>query len=212
MTTNKIIPAILEYSEEAIERKIQEALTFATHLHIDIIDESFAEKTTLPNPSLFTPFKDLAFLELHMMVKDPKSLLKAYSDAGFKRFLGHIETLADPTSFIEETHDFEKEAFIAIDLPTPIEKVYLPLLPDGITIMGVKAGASGQPFTESIYEKIRTAKRQFPYLPLEIDGGVNSATIQKAHQCGASAFVASSAIFTTSSPTEAFRQLHQLLS
>jgi len=31
------------------------------------------------------------FLELHMMVEEPIKYLQPFADAGFKRFLGHVE-------------------------------------------------------------------------------------------------------------------------
>ena len=100
----KIIPGILEKDWPAIELRIQQVLPFAKAIHIDLIDGKFAPNTTFLDPSPFKKYtKDIPF-ELHMMVNEPINYLKAWADAGFQRFIGHIEKMSDQAKFVAKGH------------------------------------------------------------------------------------------------------------
>lgn len=208
-----IIPAILEYTNEAIIRKLELASTFSNHLHIDIIDESFSDKTILPHPQLFAPYTSELFLELHMMVKDPKRLVTAYSVAGFKRFLGHIEYMPDQKEFITLVTGLQKEAFLALDLETSTGALEQGLESNlqGLLCMDVAAGKSGQPFNGQVLKKIEELRRRFPDSDIEVDGGIDDKSILQAKESGANIFAATSAIFMQQSPASAYQNLERAL-
>src|SRR3989344_4687814 len=95
-----IIPGILEKDWPVIEMKIQQVLPFAKAIHIDLIDGKFAPNTTFLDPAPFKKYtQDIPF-ELHMMVDEPINFLKPWADAGFRRFIGHIEKMSDQVEFV----------------------------------------------------------------------------------------------------------------
>ncbi|MBI2622555.1 MAG: hypothetical protein HYW64_00450 [Candidatus Levybacteria bacterium] len=110
----EIIPGILEKDWSEIERKIELVRPFAKTIHIDILDRKFAPNTTFLDPLPFAKYTlpssgqafpssgQAPFFELHMMVEEPIQYLKPFADAGFKRFLGHIEKMSDQAEFVAQ--------------------------------------------------------------------------------------------------------------
>ena len=91
MSNSIIIPGILESQWPEIEKKIELVLPFAKTIHIDLIDGKFAPHTTFMEPLPFSKYTKNAEFELHMMVEEPINYLKPFAQAGFRRFIGHVE-------------------------------------------------------------------------------------------------------------------------
>lgn len=204
----EVIPGILEKDWGEIERKIELVKSFASAIHIDIIDEKFASNTTFMDPRPFKKFTSEMFFELHMMVENPIQYLKPFADAGFKRFLAHVEKMPDQAEFTAQAQ-LLGEVGLAIDGPTPLDAIKVPYGDlDCILIMTIKAGQSGQVFVPEYLKKAKTFRQaQGQFLPIEIDGGVNSETIVQAKNAGATRFVANSFIFKAQDPKTQFSLL-----
>ena len=83
---------------------------------------------------------------------------------------------------------------------------------DCIQLMGIaEIGAQGQPFDESVIEKIQTVKQRFPHKPITIDGSVNADTIVRLKEAGADRFIVGSAITLQEDPYAAHQSLHMLI-
>lgn len=207
----EIIPGILEKEWREIEAKLEIIKPFAETVHIDIIDGKFADNLTFLDPSPFQEYSEDFLLELHMMVDNPIQYLKPFADAGFKRFIGHIEKMSDPVEFVAQGQ-LLGEVGIAIDGPTNIDSLKNLNLNDldCLTVMCIKAGMSGQKFQPDLLKKIRKLKNSFPYLQIEADGGINDSTILNAKKSGATRFIANSFLFN-GNPEENFRHLQSLL-
>ena len=206
---HEVIPGILEKTFEEIEEKLGIIKPFSRTVHIDILDGRFSPETNFREPEAFKKYKNDFFMEVHLMVDDPTIYVKKFAAAGFNRFLGQIEMMRDMDEFIAEGQIFG-EVGLAIDSTTQFESLHLPFENiDSILLMGVKAGKSGQTFLPGTLEKIKKI-RGLTNLPLEIDGGINDETIVKASQAGANRFVATSYIFTSKDPMQAFEHLSSL--
>lgn len=207
---NLIIPGILEDNWAEIERKIQLVAPFAKTIHIDLIDGKFAPHTTFMDPAPFSKYtKDIEF-ELHMMVEEPINYLKTFAQAGFRRFIGHIEKMSDQAEFVAQAQ-LLGEAGLAIDSPTLIQDVKVPFEDlDLLFFMTVKAGESGQKLIEEDFKKVKEASI-LTFLPIEVDGGIDVDSIIKAKNAGASRFVVTSAIFKEGNPQENYKKLEEAL-
>jgi len=213
----EIIPGILEKEWGEIERKINLVKSFAKAIHIDIIDGKFAPNTTFLDPAPFARYtlppsgQDLLF-EVHLMVEEPIQYLKPFADAGFKRFLGHIEKMSDQVEFVAQG-ELLGEVGLAIDGLTSLDVVKVPYSDlDCVLIMTIKAGESGQVFVPEYLEKVRTLRQaQGQFLQIEIDGGINDKTIVEARNAGATRFVANSFIFNSENPQSQFQLLQKQL-
>lgn len=204
----EIIPGILEKDWVEIEKKISLARQFSKTIHIDIIDGKFSPNTTFLDPLPFTPYtKDILF-EAHLMVDEPIEHLKPFADAGFRRFLGHIEKMSDQVEFVAQAQ-LLGEVGLVIDTSTPIDVLEVPLDDlDCLLIMTVKAGFSGQEFIKSSIDKIKNIRSK-TQIPIEVDGGINDQTILDAVKAGANRFVATSFIFNSQNPQAQYQLLEK---
>lgn len=194
----EIIPGILEKEWAEIEKKINLVKSFAKTIHIDIIDGKFAASTTFLDPTLFAKYtKNIAF-ELHMMVENPIQYLKPFAEAGFRRFLGHVESLKkieDQEEFVAEGELLGEVGF-AIDGPTDLSAIKVPYRDlDCILVMTIKAGESGQAFVQDYLKKVQMLKQVQHDMKIEVDGGINDQTIIQAKNAGANRFISTSFLF-----------------
>ena len=209
---NEVIPGINEVEWVDVEKKLHQILPFTKTVHIDLMDGMFVPRKTFGTPQAFAPYTDKALFEVHMMVKNPIQHLRAWADAGFERFLGHVETMPDPTEFVAQAQQYGA-AGLAIDGPTSIEalnSLNLNTL-DCLLIMTIKAGESGRAFQAELLEKVKKIKQTHGYLPIEVDGGINNETIVAAKDAGASRFVTTSSLFGSQNIKEEYENLTSLI-
>lgn len=193
----EILPGILEKEWGEIEKKLEMVRPFATSIHVDILDGKFAPNITLLDPALFGKYSKDFLLEVHMMVEEPINYLDSFAKVGFRRFIGHIEKMSDQEAFVAKAEGLG-EVCLGIDLPTPVSSINVPLIDlDGVLIMTVKAGFSGQSFDPSALLKVKELRDRDALLSLEIDGGINDQTIIKGKDSGATRFVATSYLFSS---------------
>jgi ribulose-phosphate 3-epimerase len=209
-----------------IEKKIETVKPLVKTIHIDVIDGKYADNTTFADPTPFMKYtkelpsglrgqevndKGLVF-EVHLMVEDPLSHIKKWADAGFHRFIGQIEKMPDQEAFVAEAQLYG-EVVLALDKQSPVDalKVSLDDL-DGVLVMTIQAGFSGQQFEEQLLEKVKRLRETNEYLAIEVDGGINDETIELAATAGANRFVATSFLFNqTETPEEQYRLLEKKL-
>lgn len=206
----QILPGILEKDWKSIEDKIKLVKPFAKAIHIDILDGKFAPNTTFLDPEPFKKYsKDFVF-ELHMMVEEPINYVKPWADAGFQRFVGHVEKMSDQVAFVAEAQMYG-EAALALDKQTPVDAIKVSFDDlDAVLIMTIQAGFSGQAYLPELAEKVKTL-RQKTQIPIEVDGGTNDTSIVTSAQCGATRFVATSFLFLQGKPHEQYKLLHKVL-
>ena len=211
---NEIIPSPGTENKnwEEIEQRLNLVKPFAKSVHIDVLDGKFAPNTTFSDASKFSQFTKDTLFEVHLMVDNPVQYLKAWADAGFKRFIGQIEKMPDPIEFVAQGQ-LLGEVGLAIDGPTEIgvlDNMNLNDL-DCLLIMTINAGFSGQKFKAEMLDKVRKIKEKYPYLTIEVDGGINENTIVEAKNAGASRFVTTSALYETTDVSEEFKKLTSLI-
>ncbi len=205
----RIIPGILEKDWPVIEMKIQQVLPFAKAIHIDLIDGKFAPNSTFLDPEPFKKYTNDIPFELHMMVEEPINYLKPFSDAGFRRFIGHIEKMSDQVEFVAKAQ-LLGEVGLGVDQDSQLDRIEVPFSDlDVLLFMTVKAGFSAEEFVEKNLDKIKKV-REKSFIPIEVDGGINDQTILRAKGSGADRFVATSFIFKET-PQEQYKILHDKL-
>ncbi len=203
-----IIPTILEKSWEEIERKFEVYKGFAKSVHIDFLDGKFEENLTFLDPVPFSEYSKYFDLEAHLMVEEPIDYLENLSKSGFKTFLGHIEEMSDQVEFVARGQELGGVG-LALDIDTPVSDIkvsYEDL--DRVLLMGIHAGASGRPFDERVFLKIKEIKDK-GFTNIQVDGGVNDETLPKLKENGASMFCVNSFLFK-GDPKSQFRLLESL--
>ena len=204
-----IIPGILEKDWAKIEQKINICREFSNTIHIDFIDGKFSENITFLDFEKFKEYSPFLTLEAHLMVYEPIKYLDKLADAGFKRFLGHIEMMTEQSEFVAKGESLG-EVGLALDLQTQIEQIKVPLIDlDSVLLMAVKAGKSGQVFENTVIDKIKKLRSKF-LGTIEVDGGINDQTIPFVRDAGARRFVTTSFLFNSEDPKSQFELLKGL--
>ncbi|MCG8565318.1 MAG: ribulose-phosphate 3-epimerase [Desulfobacterales bacterium] len=175
----------------------------ADWIHIDVMDGQFVPNITY-GPIIVEACKratDLP-LDVHLMIETPDLIIPEFAKAGADYISVHAEACTHLHRSIQLIKSLGVKAGVALNPATPpsaVEWVLEEL--DFILVMSVNPGFGGQKFIESSLEKISMLSEMLaeinPEAIIQVDGGVNTSTIQKVHQAGATNFVAGSAIFNT---------------
>lgn len=174
----------------------------ADWIHVDVMDGHFVPNLTM-GPSIVKACRratDLP-LDVHLMVENPEQFVDAFADAGASGLTVHIETCPHIHQTIQmiKTHDLR--AGVVLNPGTPISSLEdIVIDVDLILIMTVNPGFGGQVFIENSYKRIEQARvlcqsRASSDVFIEVDGGIDRSTIEKAYHAGADVFVAGTAIF-----------------
>jgi ribulose-phosphate 3-epimerase len=204
-----IVPAILEKNWAEVERKLETCREFANTVHIDFIDGKFVDNEDFLDPAPFKKYSEYFRLEAHLMVEEPIDYLDSLSDAGFKMFVGHVEKMSDQVEFVAKAEGLGAVG-LALNLETSMDAIKIPLEDlDRVLLMSIPVGFSGQKFHEEVLTKIKDLREKF-LGNIEIDGGVNDATLLQAKNAGADTFCVTSFLFQEN-PEKQFRLLQSLL-
>jgi ribulose-phosphate 3-epimerase len=149
------------------------------------------------------------------MVDNPEALLSALAEGGANGVSMHVEALDDPARALATVAEHGLDAGLAVKPGTPLEELlpYLDRL-DLVLTMTVEPGFGGQAFDDSVLPKVAAAHRAIAEagrpVALQVDGGVNAATLPRCLDAGADVFVVGTAIFGADDPgaaAKAFREL-----
>lgn len=209
----QVIPAILEKEFTSIEKKIHLVEGLVTWVQIDLCDETLVSNSTFSDPLPFQSLQTKLNLELHLMVKDPLRYLERFAGAGFKRFYAHIE--GDfVEDYIAECYKLGVEVGLAIDGPTPLEKMlqYVDNI-DCLLVMAIEAGESGRPYREETTDRIKKLRELDFEIPIAVDGAMDVVNAKKVIAAGATRINSNSYIFKSENIEdikEAINNLKQL--
>lgn len=196
-----ILPSLLASDFSELRREIErvEAAGVAA-LHLDVMDGHF-----VPNISIGIPIvaavrrvTDLP-LDVHLMIERPERYVEAFRQAGADGMTIHIEAAPDPRPTLNKIRSLGAWAGLSLNPPTPLSAIE-PFLTycDLVLVMSVMPGFGGQEFDPIALEKLRALRtRRDVDALLEVDGGVNPATIGDCAEAGAELFVAGVAVFHT---------------
>jgi ribulose-phosphate 3-epimerase len=194
-----ILPSLLlcDFGNLADEVRAVEAAG-ARALHLDVMDGNFVPNISygMPIVEAVRRVTDLP-IDVHLMIARPGEFVDEFIDAGADIVTIHAEAVDDPRPVLEQIRKRGAAASLAINPPTPLEAIAdsLPLC-DMVLVMSVMPGFGAQAFDPVALEKLRTLRGQYgERLVLEVDGGVNAATIGGCAAAGAQMMVVGSAIF-----------------
>ena len=182
--------------------------------HVDIMDGHFVPNLTF-GPDIVQAVRRSSALpvDVHLMIQEPARFAEAFIRAGASIVTFHIEVVPDPRPLVRRIRRLGARPGLVIRPRTPVSAI-LPFLGevDLILVMTVEPGFTGQKFMPKCLGKIRELRREAgPELDIEVDGGINEATIVAAARAGANVFVAGAAVYRSDSPRRAIRRMRDSL-
>lgn len=208
-----IAPSILSADFANLQRDIERAAG-ADWLHVDVMDNHFVPNLTigLPVVTAIRKVTDIP-LDCHLMIEDPDRWAVGYAEAGAYNVTVHAEAVRDPITVAKNLKAAGAKAGLSLKPGTRLDDWIAVLKSyDTLLIMTVEPGFGGQAFMADMLDKVRSARTMVNTghlnVIVEIDGGVNAATIEQAAEAGADCFVAGSAVFGAADPSVAIAQLH----
>jgi ribulose-phosphate 3-epimerase len=186
----------------------------ADFLHLDVMDGHFVSNISFGPPVIASVRKATdAWLDAHLMITEPLRYAPAMVEAGAHNIIFHVEVVDDPAQAAHEIRKLGCNVGITLNPATPVERLW-PALDhvDMVLVMSVVPGFSGQKFIPEVLSKVREVKKRLrPEQRIEIDGGINEATIASAAEAGVDWFVVASAIFDQPDRRAAIAQLRGLI-
>ncbi|GAA1693550.1 ribulose-phosphate 3-epimerase [Microbacterium sediminicola] len=187
----------------------------ADFVHVDVMDNHFVPNLTF-GPQMVERIQQTSPvpLDVHLMIDDVDRWAPGYAELGAASVTFHAEATTQPVALARRLREIGARAGVALKPGTGIE----PFLEhidefDQVLIMTVEPGFGGQSFMPDMMPKLALvaehARRRGSDVWLQVDGGISASTIAQAAEAGADTFVAGSAVFGSTDPTEAIASLRE---
>lgn len=213
-----VLPSVMSADQMRTGEQVEQLMDAgARAFHVDVMDAHF-----VPNLTLGANFSsDLAELvhsrdgvvDVHLMVERPAVVIPEFA-RGADAISVHMEADPHPHRLLHRIREAGCLAGIALNPGTPVEALRdIVHDADYVNVLSVDPGFAGQAFIERTPERIaRLRELAPPGLVIEVDGGIELATLPQARDVGAELFVSASAIFGHDDISRAYVELAELAS
>ncbi len=182
-------------------------------IHFDVMDGHFVPNITIGPPVLKSLAKVTRLpIDVHLMIEDPDRYAEAFADAGAASITVHAEATVHLHRTVHLVKSLGVKAGVALNPATPISALeQIAGDVDYVLVMTVNPGFGGQTFIPRSESKVRAVRellrREKSSAPIEVDGGIDVRTAAGIVAAGADVLVAGNAIFGSSDPERAIREL-----
>lgn len=173
---HEIIPAVLPHNIEELEKQLAVLPPEITFFHMDVLEEDIWTNSNTRD------------FEVHLMVKEPERIMDKWVERGAKRISIHT-----PSGKLSEYRGRAEIGF-AVELDKSLDEV-IPFLDfvDFVHLMSIdEIGEQGHLLDEKVFDRIETLQKEFPELPIAVDGGVTPKNYQKLLDLGADRLIVGS--------------------
>lgn len=194
-----ISPSILSADFGHLQDEVDSVESSADALHFDVMDGHF-----VPNLSFGAPvgrcIRTELPLDVHLMVTNPADRIAEFAAIHCKNITFHAEAVegtASRRALIAAIRKTNATAGISLNPAIPlsaIDDVVGEI--DRVLVMSVNPGFGGQKFISDVLGKVRTLRKRFPRLMIQVDGGIDEETAKLARDAGADNLVVGKTIFS----------------
>ena len=212
-----VAPSILSADFGRMRSQVGEVLEAGARvIHIDVMDGHFVPVITF-GPKMVADIADVihehgALADVHLMIQEPERHVAQFAAAGADSITIHVEVSPHLHHTLHTIKELGCQAGATLNPATPVDSLAEAARhADVLLCMSVNPGWGGQAFIPETLERlprIRELAAAQPQGPVvEVDGGVNTDTIEDVYRAGANILVAGSAVFDADSPGERYREL-----
>jgi ribulose-phosphate 3-epimerase len=168
-------------------------------IHVDVMDGHFVPNITI-GPDVVKALRPHSskLFDVHLMIEPCDPFIEAFALAGSDIITVHVEAGPHLDRSLQLIRGLGKKAGVSLT-PSTHESAIAHVLDklDLILVMTVNPGFGGQDFIPAQLDKIRAIRRMIGKRPihLEVDGGINAATVSLVAEAGANVMVAGSGVF-----------------
>ena len=197
----KIAASILACDLARLADEVKRVEHVVDMIHFDVMDGHFVPNISFGLPVLRCLRKETKLpIVVHLMITNPEEFVDRFIEEGADVVVVHYETTHHLHRLVHQIKDRGAKAFVAINPHTPISLLSEIIVDvDGVLVMSVNPGYSGQRFIARSLEKIRNLHKMIREQGLEteimVDGGVNEENAQILVKNGATILVMGYGIF-----------------
>jgi len=169
----------------------------ADGLHVDIMDGHFVPNLSMgPDVVRMARRECRLHLSVHLMVTRPDIYAPVFAEAGADTVLIHVEAACAPGPVLDDLRRRGKRAGLTLNPETPAAALepWLDRIHEALCTT-VHPGFGGQAFIATVLPKIAAIRKLAPNLDISVDGGIDTATAERAAGQGANILLAGTALY-----------------
>lgn len=204
---SKIIPSILEKTEEAVTARVRLIEQVTDEAHLDVLDHTFLAYRSFHDPAFITGLNSKLRLDVHLMTNATAESIQVWNVPWVNRIYFHLKAVEDPRGLAQAVRSIGKIPALVLDPEASLleAKQFVNDF-DVFVIMGVPPGRSGQPIVPSTVDKIKRLHAIAPNATVIFDGGVTVENVASIARAGAAGIVVGNAL-----PRDTFVQAYEEL-